>query len=181
MEYFLMSQDTDFLNIVSIKRQQIPREWLSLNNMERRLYPSADKFIGRNYNILVESNKRNLYLDFLEFPVPLLSTVLKDIFFSYMPQMPCSCVLLSDQKLRKQHTYWIFELEHIECLSDYTVRHPDGTLKNIVVDKAKVEDRTIFRINGGIQKPLIIRGDVAESILRRSLLGVRLEYVRHIG
>jgi len=181
MEYFLMSQDMDFHNAVSIKQKQIPEAWRSSKGIERRLYPSAEQFSGRNYNILVQSDKRNMYLDFLEFPLPLLSTPLKDVFFSYVPDMPCSCVLLSDRELRQQHTYWIFELECLECLADKTELYPDGTLKKIVLDKEKLKGNAVFRVNGIAQKPIIIRRDVAESILRRSMLGIKLECVEVDG
>lgn len=177
MEYFLMSQDTDFQHVVSLKQQEIPEAWLSLRGIERRLYPSAEQFSGRNYNILVQSDKRNLYLDFLEFPLPLLSTQLKDVFISYLPELPCSCVLLSDRELRQQHTYWIFELACLECLADSTELYPDGTFKKMVLDECKIKENAIFRASGITHKPVIIRKDVAESILRRSMLGIKLECV----
>ena len=175
MDFFLMSQDMDFQNVVSIRREEIPETWRSQRGIERRHYPSAKDFLGKNYNILVEGSRQNLYLDFLEFPVPLLSTTLKDVFTSYVPGLPCSCVLLSDQKERQQHTYWVFELECLDCLADGTAYYPDGTWKKIFLDREKIGEKAIFRVNGIIQKPIVIRKDVAESILRRSMLGVKLE------
>ena len=114
---------------------------------------------------------------FLEFPVPLLSTTLKDVFISYVPGLPCSCVLLSDQKERQQHTYWVFEVECLDCLADGTEYYPDGTWKKMVLDEKRIGTKAIFRVNGTVQKPVIIRRDVAESILRRSMLGIKLECV----
>ena len=177
MDFFLMSQDMDFQNIVSIRREEIPETWRSTRGIERRHYPSAKDFLGKNCNILVESNRQNLYPDFLEFPVPLLSTTLKDVFISYVPGLPCSCVLLSDQKERQQHTYWVFEVECLDCLADGTEYYPDGTWKKMVLDEKRIGAKAIFRVNGTVQKPIMIRRDVAESILRRSMLGIKLECV----
>ncbi len=180
MDFFLLSQDVEFQNVVSIKREEIPQAWRSPRGIERRLYPSAKQFTGKNYNILVESSSQNLYPDFLEFPLPLLSTTLKDVFCSYVPDLPCSCVLLTDQKERQQHTYWVFELECMECLADNTVYYPDGTFKKILLDKEKIGEKAVFRVDGVIQKPVIIRVDVAESILRRNMLGIKLECVEAV-
>lgn len=113
----------------------------------------------------------------MEFPVPLLSTTLKDVFISYVPGLPCSCVLLSDQKERQQHTYWVFEVECLDCLADGTEYYPDGTWKKMVLDEKRIGAKAIFRVNGTVQKPIMIRRDVAESILRRSMLGIKLECV----
>ncbi len=85
-----------------------------------------------------------------------------------MPDLPCSCVLLTDQKERQQHTYWIFELECMECLADNTVYYPDGTFKKILLDKEKIGKKAVFRV------------DVAESILRRNMLGIKLECVEAV-
>jgi len=57
---------------------------------------------GNGYGV---SGSYALLLDFQEFPLPLRSTPLKNVFFSYVPDMPYSCVLLSDRELRQQHTY----------------------------------------------------------------------------
>ena len=97
-----------------------------------------------------------------------------------MPDLPCSCVLLTDQKERQQHTYWVFELECMECLADNTVYYPDGTFKKILLDKEKIGEKAVFRVDGVIQKPVIIRVDVAESILRRNMLGIKLECVEAV-
>lgn len=113
----------------------------------------------------------------MEFPVPLLSTTLKDVFISYVPGLPCSCVLLSDQKERQQHTYWVFEVECLDCLADGTEYYPDGTWKKMVLDEKRIGAKAIFRVNGTVQKPIMIRRDVAESILRRNMLGIKLECV----
>lgn len=68
MDFFLMSQDMDFQNIVSIRREEIPETWRSTRGIERRHYPSAKDFLGKNCNILVESNRQNLYPDFFGIP-----------------------------------------------------------------------------------------------------------------
>lgn len=47
----------------------------------------------------------------------------------------------------------------------------------MVLDEKRIGAKAIFRVNGTIQKPVIIRRDVAESILRRSMLGIKLECV----
>jgi len=87
---------------------------------------------------------------------------------------------LSDRELRQQHTYWIFELACPECLSDSTELYPDGTFKKMVLEESKIKENAIFRVNGITQKPVIIRRDVAESILRRSMPGIKLECVETV-
>ena len=53
--------------------------------------------------------------------------------------------------------------------------YPNGVLKKLVLNRDAIGDHSIFRVNGIIEKQIVIRFDVAESILRRPMVGIKLE------
>ena len=56
--------------------------------------------------------------------------------------------------------------------------HPNGALKEVILDQHKIKGRDIFRIKGIIENKTIISLAVAESIMRRNPYGVGLERVQ---
>lgn len=50
-----------------------------------------------------------------------------------------------------------------------------------MLDKEKIGKKAVFCVDGVIQKPVIVRRDVAESILRRSMLGINYDHVTVAG
>ena len=100
---------------------------------------------------------------------------LKNIFCSFEIQIQCSCAILSDRESRRQEAYWLFALERVKCLGSKAQFYPNGVLKKLVLNRDAIGDHSIFRVHGIIEKQIVIRFDVAESILRRPMVGIKLE------
>ena len=67
-------------------------------------------------------------------------------------------------------------LEEIESLSEKSEKGVNKTIyKKIVLDKEKIKDKKIFKIKESSKTMVVVRLDVAESILRRKPKGVFLE------
>lgn len=93
------------------------------------------------------------------------------------PKLVFKCAILSDPKHSMQKVYWLLLLPRVDCLSERTEFQKTGAVKRIVIDQAKAAGHAIFRVQGLLEKHVFIPLDVAESLLRRELLGIRLEMV----
>ena len=160
-----------------IDQSRIPAVWRTTGGIKRSVEFVPGELPERNHNFLVKSNRENVYPDLLESPLPLVSTKLKDIFCSYEEKIECKCALLSDREREEQRVYWLFALNRVDCVSKETEFYPNRFLKKLVLDRNKIGHRTVFRVQGILEKQIIVRFDVAESILRRPLTGLLLKEV----
>lgn len=117
------------------------------------------------------------YLDWFIKPRPMISDDLKNILVKYNPQMRCKRMDLVDQQKRSQYTYWAFCVPSVECLAPEAEFYPDGRLKKLVLEWAKIKQHHFFTIQGIMEPYHIISLDGAESLLRRGLTGFILEEV----
>lgn len=177
MDYFTLSQDLSFIHTVRINRYFIPENWKREIAKGRSVEFEFGKLSSRPHNFLVDNQKENMYPDLIEAPLPLLSNRLKEIFCSFEKNIQCSCAILSDPVLRTQEIYWLFALERLECLGDGSEFYPNSTLKKLVLNRKSIGEHCIFRIHGIREKQIVIRFDVAESILRRPMIGIKLERI----
>ncbi len=175
MDYFTISQDISLIHAVELDCGFIPEAWKKEIVKGRSVEFEFGKLPAQNHNFLVKSKKENIYPDLLEAPLPLLSTTLKNIFCSFENQIQCSCAILSDREARRQEAYWLFALDRIKCLGSKAEFYPNGILKKLVLNRDAIGEHSIFRVHGIIEKQIVIRFDVAESILRRPMVGIKLE------
>ena len=76
-------------------------------------------------------------------------------------------------------SYWIPLLPQCRCLHDESVILPNGTVKNVIIDKTKIRNMDIFRIEkAGVSENLVaVSLALAESISRRNAYGVVFERI----
>ncbi|WP_058485600.1 imm11 family protein [Defluviitalea phaphyphila] len=175
MEYFMLSQKKNIPNTVN-------------------LYITTDKFYQRQQvidkeqadevnevtNIFVESNKNNFYPDVIDTPIFLVSDNIKKLIECYDDSPINKCVVLTDSILKEQRIYWLMLLDKIDCLSEKTEFKKDNTLKKLVLDKKKIGNKKIFRIDGIVEKIVVVNLDIAESLLRRFLSGIELTKIESV-
>lgn len=177
MEYYILSQDKTYRNQVDIDKSRLPEELHQLVSSWK--YNSFDwdhKLLGdKSFNIIVKSDANNYYSDFIEFPFLMISDELKKIFISYEANLSCNCTILSDRVNKIQKVYWFCILEKVECLGADGKFYPDGSIKELVLDREKIGNRKIFQVGGIREQRFVIDLDVAESILRRPFTGLCME------
>lgn len=169
MEYFIISQDIaipDPVQPVGILKV-IDRDLIKPENIQK-MDELAVQFE-------IKENSRAVYVDFIESPVPLVSDRLKEILSRYEERIFFKPVLLADIRNTRQDVYWLLVPDSIECLSDKSEFNKNGTIKNLVLDERKVRFRKVFKVKGILENLIIIRLDVAESLLRREFTGIKLK------
>ncbi|MGG1654540.1 hypothetical protein ACIFOF_25670, partial [Paenibacillus sp. NRS-1780] len=76
----------------------------------------------------------------------------------------------------RQELYWISSVPSVDGISEQTEFYPhDQTLKRLVLDSQKVNGHHFFRLSNVKEPYFIVSLEAAESLLRRSLRGFRLQ------
>ncbi|TVX92044.1 imm11 family protein [Paenibacillus agilis] len=174
MAYFVLKQDARWLHAVEVIG--------SMSTLQRS-DDTEDGDKGReiadrgSLPFQVRSQSRQRYLDYLERPLPLLSEKLKRLVEKYAAKMPVRSAVLIDQEQGQQQPYWLIAPPVVDCLSDETEFHLDGSLKKLVIEKEKAGPYHLFKLGGIREDMLIVSLALAESMLRRDFMGIRVEHV----
>ncbi len=133
-----------------------------------------------NGNLIVHVKANNgiktEYSDYFVAPCFMIAEKFHTIFEKYQKNISFRRVMLIEKE--EQKPYFLFVPPVIECEDKKdTIYETDGSIKSLVLDKEKVGTNRIFSVEG-MKKSLIVRLDVAESILRREPNGIWFEPVR---
>jgi len=123
--------------------------------------------------IITPSKPGERYGDIITSPVYLVSDEMKVLFAKYDKTLVFKAVRLVDEDSKKQTLYWIMGVEELHCLSEQTVLNPPR-MRHLVLDQDKINKTPIFKLGGILENYLIVRLDVAESLLRRNFYGIEL-------
>lgn len=171
MDFFVILQDKRIPDIVEPMgaSKVISKDVLNINN--------ADKLERLLVQFQIKEKTHNEYVDYIECPVQLVSDKLKRLLEKYDSSVFFIPVMLADLKNERQEIYWLMVPDVKDCLSPQTEFNKDGTLKKLVIDERKAALFKVFKVKGLLENLLVIRLDVAESILRRDYAGIKLKKV----
>jgi len=135
----------------------------------------------------VENEENILYvkstgksIDYMDKTLLLVSDEFKEVSKIYHEDYIYKIVILQEEGKASQRIYWNIEMpDESKCLTPSTTFKKDGTLDKIVINEKEVEGLAMFRLKNRLQNSYIIRLDMAESLLRRSLVGFILEELEH--
>jgi len=169
MDYFLLKQDERYTNIP-------------------RLKDVFNKIDVRNINLLnshkiedivvfkIKADKETKFLDILDNQIFLISYEMSKILRKHDESIIFKTIPLIDEINKKQKNYCLPIFEEIEALSKNAQFNLNKTVvKKIILDKEKIQDKKIFKIKEIFKPLIVIRLDVAESLLRRNYKGISLE------
>lgn len=171
MEFFILSQDNTIPDPVE------PAGILKVIDRDMIKKENIHKMDELAVQFEIKENNRSVYIDFIENPVPLVSDKLKELLGKYEERIFLKPVLLADIKHLRQDVYWLLVPDSMDCLSSKSEFNKNGTVKRIVIDENKIRFRKVFKIKGILENLIILRLDVAESLLRRDFTGIRLKKV----
>lgn len=118
------------------------------------------------------------FLDILDKQLYLISDRLKKIVEKYEPEMIFKMMPLIDLKHEKQENYFLPIFEEVEALSPKCEFNLNKSIiKKLILLEEKIKDKKIFKIKEGEKPLVVVRLDVAESILRRNFIGIALEKI----
>ena len=171
MDYFLLKQDERYTNTP-------------------RLVDIFNKMDVRNINLLnahkiediivfkVNTTDRSEFLDILDNQLFLICKHMKEIIQKYDKGILFKTLALIDQVHKRQENYYLPIVEEVEVLSDSAELNLNKTVvRKLILNREKINGRKIFKIKESSKPLIVVRLDVAESLLRRNFKGIKLERV----
>ena len=171
MEYFTMNQDPRLLKVIKPVGTDVDK----LTGLTHEEICGASEAII----LYVKGSEQKEYVDYIEFPIKLISKKLKTIMSKYQKDAVFITVVFIEKETSRQETYYLISAPKISCASEETVYDKNGNVLKFVLDQGKVGPARIFCASEN-ENQLIVRLDVAESILRREPDGIWLERVRTV-
>jgi len=168
MDYFIMRQDH---RILYMPQLMLPKS-LQLDNITREQIESFQK----TDIIYVKENQDNEYPGYIEKSIKLISNRIMRIMSKYQQNIIFKPVILIEKENNRQVEYHFMVPPEIECGEETSIRDAVGNVKEFILDEKKVGSFRIF-LARDYGNNLLVRLDVAESILRREVYGVSFEKV----
>lgn len=169
MDYFLLKQDERYANTPRLRDIFYKA---NVRNINRENSHKIDDVVI----FQVDAEDGCEYTDILDKQIFLVSEKLIKVISKYDSEMIIKTLPLIDAKRDRQENYYLPILEDVEALNEKTELGFNKTVyKKIVLDKEKIKDKKIFRIKESSKNLVVVRLDVAESILRRKPKGICLE------
>lgn len=104
---------------------------------------------------------------------------MREIIEKYDSGILFKTLALIDNLHNKQVNYYLPIVEEIEALSENAELNLNKTVvRKLILNKEKIQSRKIFKIKESSKPLIIVRLDIAESLLRRNFKGIKLERVK---
>ncbi|WP_252232816.1 DUF1629 domain-containing protein [Clostridium sp. ZBS15] len=169
MDYFLLKQDERYTNTPRLKDMFHKINTKDINRLNAHKIDDVIIF-------QVTAEERCEYLDVLDKQLFLISEKMMKIICKYDTDIVFKILPLIDSKQHTQENYYLPIFEDIEALDEKSEFNLNRTIvKKIVLNKKKIEGKKIFRIKESEKTLIVVRLDVAESLIRRKPRGISLE------
>lgn len=170
MDYFLLKQDVRYTNVPTLQKvMETIDPW--------KLYDLQPEDIVKPLMFHVKADAESIFIDYLEGPIPLISDALKRLVQAYVPEMPMKLTILTQIEQRIQKNYYIPFVERLTAVHPESEWNLDQSVFQLVLQADAIRSHKIFTIQESAIPMIIVRLDVAESILRRDYTGIALEQV----
>ena len=175
MDYFIMKTDE---RLCKLPQMQIPKE-LSLTEITKekisKLTAASVVYVKGNHGLGID------YPDYLERPIPLIADKFKKILQKYQKDVLFHRVMLIEKETGLQKPYFLMMPPEITCADNKEIQYDvGGNVRNFILNMEKVGKHKIF-LAKDCREQILVRLDVAESILRRNANGIWFEPVQIRG
>lgn len=173
MEYFELIVDPMISNPIQIQHVDSS---IYKNDATREEFDAAPKMTVGYFD---NSPQIEIY-DLLGQPALLVSDSLKRLFALYDPNMQFKGIRVYANDLEDDESslYWWPYIPPVACLSDQATKYPTGMLEHLVLDRDALHGEDIFRVSGILENKVVISLSVAESMIRRKMIGFTLKPIR---
>lgn len=169
MDYFLLKQDERYSNVPLLLDVMSKIDKRNINVLNAHKIEDTIIFY-------VKANEETSYLDILHRQLYLVSDKLKKLLEKYDSNIIFKAMPLIDLEHEIQENYFLPIFEEVEALSENCEFNLDkSVIKKLILDEKKIKEKKIFKIKHSEQTLIVVRLDVAESILRRDFTGIKLE------
>ncbi|MFW6677047.1 hypothetical protein ACOAOT_05235 [Lacrimispora sp. AGF001] len=142
---------------------------IDVRKLTRDEYQKIPPFIQLNAKLGMDG----IFPDVIVKPFLLLSRSAMEVTALYDRDIPFLFFVLFDTEKGECASYYCPVLEEEECL----VKQPGPGQREIVLDREKISGAPLFRVRTGTESAVVIRMDLAESLLEREAIGLKLKEV----
>lgn len=172
MDYFRLSQDKRYLNPPFIS---------NLNDIVKRrsdtTYGKASIIPDINVGFAKPDNKID-FIDVLDEQIYMIKEEISTVFKMYEPALLFKSICILNNITGEYGSYQIPIFQELDCLSPNSIISPDKTyIKKLVLSKVIPEELAIFKVSNLCTDVVVIRLDVAESLLRREIVKFSLKRI----
>ena len=170
MKYFILEQGKEYNRNPQIKGWYGKLDMHFLKQVRAGL---KDKMIFE-----VEVTEFTLFPDILEKPVFMVSANMRDVINKYEKQVFFREVFFMDSEGNKGYTYYIPFLPRVDCfINTSSFSKNKRKMETGVIDIEKLWNRHIVEVEEINGRYIVVSLDLAESILRKGLIGIGLREV----
>jgi len=140
------------------------------------------EYIDEDDNVIyIKSTGKTIeYTDYFDTTLLLVNNEFKEVAKTYNKDYIYKTVALQEEGKTSQKVYWNIEMpDESKCLSPLTTFNHDGTLNKIVINDKEAVNLPMFRLKNKLWNTYIVCLEMAESLLRRDLVGFELEELEH--
>ena len=131
-----------------------------------------------DYSIGYYDRKEKEYSDIITAPLFLVTEEVKKLMQLYDEEILFKGVqLFAKDKTHEPILYYTVQPYKTDCLHKSVRINPNGTVNEVVLAKDKIPKKDIFVLEGLRETRMVISLRMAESLLRREIYGIGLEYV----
>ncbi len=170
MEYLRLMQDRRHLHTPYIHTLR------DVVRKEEDLYIHDGASIPDQSTVFVYTDQPSEFVSILDEQIYLVSESVKKVFSMYAPLLRYKQFFLFNNRRGEHHIYHAPIFRQLHCIAPESRWNPFGNrVTHCVLDKERIGNEPIFKVAGAGERIVVIRLDVAESLLRREIIDLRLE------
>lgn len=165
MRFFTIEQD-------KVLQDQIRFRDFDINGPRHIFYKEDGDDIQESTMMYLTKDSGEAAPDFIQSPVYLVSDQVKKVFDVYEDDMVFKTVTIAH---KERETIWVYHhllLERLDAFAEETEFYTNGSIKRLVLDPEKIGDHKVFLLNDKRFPNPLISLEVAESLLRRNVMGI---------
>lgn len=168
--YFFLEEDNTLPDVIGLRDFELygARQIFTVDDRED---------INEVTALYLDVTKGECAPDFIKSPVYMVSDVVKKVIELYEDEVAFKKIILIHKEEERQLVYHHLLLKEVGALHEKTVYYPNGMEKHMVLDQEKIGDKKAFLLADSLRKSPVVRQDVAESLLRRHVIGIRFQEV----
>ena len=165
LKYFILTNEekNPLLQIMNINQS------IDVRKLNRKEYQTIPSYVLLNAKLGIDG----IFPDIIEKPVFLLSRAAMEVTGLYDSNIPFLFFVLFDTDKGECASYFSPVLEEEDCLA----QKPGPGQRELILDRSKMRGTPLFRVRVGAENMIVIRMDLAESLLERNIIGLELKEI----
>ena len=102
-------------------------------------------------------------------PFLIISEQVKDVLSFYEPEIKFRKCVFAEERYDVIEAAYLVKAPELDCLHSSSEVLNKGLIKNIIIDRNKVDDRRVFQLKGIIAQYLIVNTEVVEALLHENI------------